>query len=68
MLDYIVMLPWEYFEGVALKEHVNKPCRLDRDYPVCMQMAYPPLTRGVPVSFIRRGRAAVGQPAVTTLM
>ncbi|KAM3726093.1 Laminin-like protein [Dirofilaria immitis] len=43
-LDYIVLLPSEYYEGTVLKEHIFEPClALDSQNTTCFDLLYPPL-------------------------
>uniref|UniRef100_A0A1I8EZU5 Uncharacterized protein n=3 Tax=Wuchereria bancrofti TaxID=6293 RepID=A0A1I8EZU5_WUCBA len=43
-LDYIVLLPSEYYEGTVLKERIFEPCQAtDSQNTTCLELLYPPL-------------------------
>ncbi|OZC11109.1 laminin EGF-like protein [Onchocerca flexuosa] len=43
-LDYIVLLPSEYYEGTMLKERIFEPCQaFDSQNVTCLDLLYPPL-------------------------
>ncbi|TMS36985.1 hypothetical protein L596_004022 [Steinernema carpocapsae] len=43
-LDYIVLVPREYYEGSLLHERVTEPClAVNSDHTTCVDMLYPPL-------------------------
>ncbi|XP_028968222.1 laminin subunit alpha [Galendromus occidentalis] len=43
-IDYLVTIPREYLSATALKEHINRPCRLGEN-KICKKYAYPPFGR-----------------------
>uniref|UniRef100_A0A1I7XHB3 Laminin EGF-like domain-containing protein n=1 Tax=Heterorhabditis bacteriophora TaxID=37862 RepID=A0A1I7XHB3_HETBA len=44
-LDFVVVLPAEYYEGSALKEHTSPPCEAHLSHnSTCTDLLYPPLT------------------------
>ncbi|VDO15754.1 unnamed protein product [Brugia timori] len=43
-LDYIVLLPSEYYEGTVLKERIFEPCQVTGSQnTTCLELLYPPL-------------------------
>ncbi|VBB28863.1 unnamed protein product [Acanthocheilonema viteae] len=43
-LDYVVLLPSEYYEGTVLKERIFEPCKaFDSQNTICFDSLYPPL-------------------------
>ncbi|VDK75274.1 unnamed protein product [Litomosoides sigmodontis] len=55
-LDYIVLLPSEYYEGTALKERIFEPCKaLDSHNTTCLHSLYPPLPTASRTEVIEHG-------------
>lgn len=42
-LDYIVLIPSEYFQASALHESINNPCNASSTDASCLDLLYPPV-------------------------
>jgi laminin alpha 3/5 len=43
-LDYVVLVPGEYYTGSSLKGHINQPCNATENPDIpCIDLLYPPL-------------------------
>ncbi|KAH7701646.1 laminin alpha [Aphelenchoides avenae] len=59
-LDYVVLIPEEYFEGSSLRQHVNTPCLAHGDSEEhCLDLVYPPMPTSITVDASDPGRFKV---------